>query len=89
MTKHGLAEALRSDDPTFESLHAWFLDTLVPVCGELLDAARAAGEVHSDVAPETLMFAVGNLCIGASRIGRAETLRLVDLLVAGLRTPTG
>ncbi|GGL29919.1 TetR/AcrR family transcriptional regulator [Phycicoccus endophyticus] len=89
VTKHGLAEALRSDDPAFASLHEWFLDRLVPVCGDLLRAARAAGEVGSDVDPQHLMFGVGNLCIGAARIGRAETLRLVDLLVAGLRVGPG
>src|SRR6201994_2858174 len=39
VTKHGLAAVLHSDEAGFESLHASFLDRLVPVCGELLDAA--------------------------------------------------
>lgn len=48
VTKHGLAAALRSDDASFESLHAYFLDRLVPVCAELLAAAAAAGEISPD-----------------------------------------
>ena len=45
VTKHGLAAALRSDQARFQTLHAYFLDRLVPVCAELLDAAaRSARE---------------------------------------------
>src|ERR1700757_1752810 len=32
ITKHGLAAALQSDSARFETLHAYFLDRLVPVC---------------------------------------------------------
>ena len=42
VTKHGLAAALQSDQARFQTLHAYFLDRLVPVCAELLDAAAAA-----------------------------------------------
>jgi AcrR family transcriptional regulator len=38
VTKHGLAAALQSDD-RLRDLHAYFLDRLVPVCAQLLDAA--------------------------------------------------
>ncbi|WP_012183268.1 TetR/AcrR family transcriptional regulator [Salinispora arenicola] len=85
VTKHGLAEALQSDDATFEALHAYFLDRLVPVCARLLDAAATAGEVRPDVAAYELMRGVGNLCIGAGRDPRYEARRLVGLLIAGLR----
>lgn len=85
VTKHGLAEALQSDDTTFEALHAYFLDRLVPVCTRLLDAAAAAGEVRPDVAAYELMRGVGNLCIGAGRDPRYDARRLVELLIAGLR----
>lgn len=43
LTKHGLAAALRSDSAGFYGLHAYFLDRLVPVCEQLLDAAENAG----------------------------------------------
>ncbi|WP_018741308.1 TetR/AcrR family transcriptional regulator [Salinispora oceanensis] len=85
VTKHGLAEALQSDDTAFEALHAYFLDRLVPVCTRLLDAAAAAGEVRPDVAAYELMRGVGNLCIGAGRDPRYDARRLVELLIAGLR----
>lgn len=85
VTKHGLAEALQSDDTAFEALHAYFLDRLVPVCTQLLDAAAAAGEVRPDVAAYELMRGVGNLCIGAGRDPRYDARRLVELLIAGLR----
>ena len=51
VTKHGLAAALQSDNAAFETLHAYFLDRLVPVCAQLLDAAAAAGEIRSDLTP--------------------------------------
>ncbi|MFY1673495.1 TetR/AcrR family transcriptional regulator [Plantactinospora sp. WMMB334] len=85
VTKHGLAEALQSDDAAFETLHAYFLDRLVPVCGRLLDAAVTSGEIRADVRALELMRGVGNLCIGAGRDPRYDARRMVELLVAGLR----
>jgi AcrR family transcriptional regulator len=87
VTKHGLAEALQSDDAAFATLHAYFLDRLVPVCGRLLDAAAVAGEIRPDVAPFELLRGVGNLCIGAESDPRYDARRMVGLLVAGLRVP--
>ena len=84
ITKHGLAEALQSDDAAFQTLHAYFLDRLVPVCAQLLDAA--ASEVRSDVDAYQLMRGVGNLCIGAENDVRYDARRMVGLLIAGLRT---
>ncbi|GAA3346333.1 TetR/AcrR family transcriptional regulator [Amorphoplanes nipponensis] len=87
ITKHGLAGALRSDDDAFRSLHAYFLDRLVPVCDRLLAAAAAAGEIRADIPALTLMHGVGNLCIGADQDPRYDARRLVGLLLAGLRVP--
>jgi AcrR family transcriptional regulator len=86
-TKHGLAAALRPDSTQFDTLHAYFLDRLVPVCGHLLDAAAAAGEVRDDLEPYALMRGVGNLCIGAGSDPRYDARRLVSVLIAGLRRP--
>jgi AcrR family transcriptional regulator len=85
VTKHGLAEALQSDDAAFETLHAYFLDRLVPVCAQLLDAAVAASEIRSDVEPFELLRGVGNLCIGADSNPRYDARRMVELVIAGLR----
>lgn len=87
VTKHGLAAVLQSDNAGFETLHAYFLDRLVPVCTQLLDAAAASGEIRSDLQAYELMRGVGNLCIGADSDPRYDPRRLVELLIAGLRRP--
>jgi AcrR family transcriptional regulator len=84
-TKHGLAAALQSDNARFETLHAYFLDRLVPVCAQLLDAAATAGEIRRDIDAYGLMRGIGNLCVGADGDPRYDARRLVGLLIAGLR----
>ena len=85
-TKHGLAAALHSDQARFDALHAYFLDRLVPVAGELLAAAVAAGEIRRDVEAYEFLRGIGNLCIGGGD-ERYDPRRLVALLLAGLRRP--
>jgi AcrR family transcriptional regulator len=85
VTKHGLAGALQSDKAAFETLHAYFLDRLVPVCAQLLDAAATAGEILPDMDAYELMLGVGNLCIGAENNPRYDARRMVELVIAGLR----
>ncbi|KIF72273.1 TetR family transcriptional regulator [Streptomyces sp. AcH 505] len=85
VTKHGLAAALQSDDAGLHALLSYFRDRLVPVCGELLDAAAAAGEIRPDMDPLELMHGVGNLCVGADSDPHYDARRLVGLLIAGLR----
>ena len=87
VTKHGLAAALQSDSARFETLHAYFLDRLVPVCAELLDAAAAAGEIRPGTDAFGLLYAVGNLCAGVDGDPRYDARRMAGLLIAGLRQP--
>jgi len=87
VTKHGLAEALRSDNAAFQTLHAYFLDRLVPVCAGLLEAGVAAGEIRPDIEAIELMLGVGNLCIGGTGNSRYDARRMVDLVITGLRLP--
>ena len=84
-TKRGLAGALQSDSAAFETLHAYFLDRLVPVCAQLLEAAAAAGEISPDVEAYGLMRGVGNICIGADTDPDYDARRMVQLVIAGLR----
>jgi AcrR family transcriptional regulator len=84
VTKHGLAAALQSDKTRFDTLHAYFLDRLVPVCAELLDRAAQAGEIRPGMDATELLHAVGNLCVG---LESDVTRRMVGLLIAGLRQP--
>ncbi|CCH19525.1 TetR/AcrR family transcriptional regulator [Micromonospora lupini] len=83
VTKHGLAEALQSDNAAFQTLHTYFLDRLVPVCAQLLEAAAVAGEIRTDLSAVELMRGVGNLCIGAAD-PRYDARRMVEILIAGL-----
>jgi AcrR family transcriptional regulator len=87
VTKHGLAEALHSDDAAFERLHGLFLERLLPVCERLLEAAATSGEVRPDVGALELMRGVGNLCIGDRSDTRYDARRMVGFLIAGLRPP--
>ncbi|MEU1983403.1 TetR/AcrR family transcriptional regulator [Nocardia sp. NPDC019395] len=85
VTKHGLAEALQSDNTAFQTLHAYFIDRLLPVCTDLLEAAVEAGEIIPDINPFELMRGVGNLCIGADNDPRYDARRMVGLMITGLR----
>jgi len=85
VTKHGLAEVLQSDDSCFDPLHEYFLDRLVPVCTQLVEAAAGAGEIRSDLGALELMRGVGGLCVGASGKYGYDARRLVEVLVTGLR----
>lgn len=85
VTKHGLAVALQSQATAFATLHAYFLDRLVPVCADLLGAAAGAGEIVSDIEAYGLMRGVGNICVGADTDPRYDARRMVQLLIAGLR----
>jgi AcrR family transcriptional regulator len=85
VTKHGLAGALQSQSATFESLHAYFIDRLLPVCQELLEAASAAEEIVPGVDAYGLMRGVGGICIGADTDPDYDARPIVQLLIAGLR----
>ena len=87
VTKHGLAKTLQSDSSGLDALHTHFLDRLVPVCGQLLDAAVAAGEITPGTRPYELMRGIGNLCIGRDSDPRYDPRRLVDLILRGLQRP--
>jgi AcrR family transcriptional regulator len=87
-TKRGLAPALHSGNPAFETLPAYFDQRLRPALRTLLESAAAAGEVRSDVDPDDLMRAVASLCMSAYNDGPGRAQRMVALLVDGLRYGT-
>jgi len=87
VTKHGLAAALQNDNVGFDALHAYFLDRLVPVCAQLLDAAAEADEINADIEAIELMRGIGSLCVGADNDPRYNARRMVALLIAGLQQP--
>src|SRR5215470_18408209 len=83
-TKHGLAAVLQPDSVGFDALHAYFLDRLVPVCAQLLDAATEAGEISADIDAYELMRGIASLCVGGDLDPRYDSRRMVELLIAGL-----
>ncbi|MFC4337628.1 TetR/AcrR family transcriptional regulator [Salininema proteolyticum] len=85
VTKHGLANAMSSDNSDFAALHAYFLDRLEPVCARLLKASEKAGEIETGTKAYELMRGIGNLCIGDDTDPRYDADRMVDLLLRGLR----
>jgi AcrR family transcriptional regulator len=84
VTKHGLAIVMQPGSASFNALLTYFLDRLVPVCAQLLDAAAQAGEISADIDAYELMRAIGNLCVGADNDPHYDARRMVKLLVAGL-----
>jgi hypothetical protein len=84
VTKHGLAALLQPDSTSFAALHAYFLDRLVPVCVQLLEACTQTGEISADIDAYELMRAIGNLCVSADNDPRYDARRMVKLLIAGL-----
>ncbi|WP_407674449.1 TetR/AcrR family transcriptional regulator [Nonomuraea glycinis] len=87
VTKHGLANALRSDSSGYNALHTYFLDRLVPVLAQLLDAAVDAGEISPGTQAYELMRGIGNLCAGGDSDPHYEPRRMVALLLTGLQRP--
>ncbi len=86
-TKHGLGNVWQGDAAGLSALHQLFLDRLLPVLAELLEAARTSGEVAADVTPYELLRAVGDLVAWNVNDPNYDVLRIVNLLLAGLRQP--
>lgn len=84
-TKRGLAAALHSGDPAFNTLPAYFDTRLRPALRTLLDAAVRAGEVRTDIDADDLLSAVASLCMSIHDDRPDYARRMVALLVDGLR----
>jgi hypothetical protein len=87
--KRGLAGALHSGNPVYDTLPAYFRTRLRPALQTLLDAAAAAGEVRAGVEPDDLLRAVASLCARAHDGDPGHGRRMVALLVDGLRYGAG
>lgn len=84
-TKRGLAAALHSGNPVYQSLPDYFLTHLTPALKSLLDAARAAGAIRTNIEAGELLLAAARLATPASEGDVAQARRMVALLVDGLR----
>lgn len=86
-TKHGLAAALHSGDPAYNTLPDYFDTRMRPALGGLLDTAVNAGKVRDDITPDDLLNVVRSLCM-SGHDNRDYTRRMIALLVDGLRYTT-
>ncbi len=84
-TKRGLAAALHSGDPAFDTLPAYFQSNFEPALAGLLNAAAATGDVRGDIEPYDLLRAIGNLAVGSGVDPAGHTQRMVALLIDGLK----
>src|SRR5215211_57653 len=85
-TKRGLATALHSGDPAFDTLPGYFFERLGPVLSDLLDATTSAGEIRADVTAKDLLTAVALLCHPAPDTDPEYSQRMVGLLIDGLQS---
>jgi len=83
--KRGLATALHSGDPAYDTLPAYFLKRLRPALQTLLETAVVAGDVRAGVKPDDLLHAVPSLCAPARDADPGRSQRMLALLVDGLR----
>lgn len=83
--KRGLATALHSGHPAYETLPAYFEKRLIPALKQLLNSATTAGEVIADVEPIDLLRAAASLCSSVQNGDSAKARQLVSLLVDGMR----
>lgn len=89
-TKKGMSAALALAAHSSSELKAYSLDRLTKAVGALLDRAAAAGEIRADISPEDLLRALVGICYMHDQPGwQASVLRLVDVLVDGLRRQPG
>jgi AcrR family transcriptional regulator len=84
-TKVGLASALHSDDAAHKALRVHLHQRMEPVVEDLLAAARAAGQIRSDVTAADLLYAVALLCHPVPGQDSGYSQHLVGIFIAGLR----
>ncbi len=84
-TKRGLASALHSGSPAFETLPAYFDQRLRPALASLLDAAVASGEARTDVDADDIIGAVASLSMATKPARPDQAQRMVALFIDGLR----
>jgi AcrR family transcriptional regulator len=87
--KRGLAPALHSGDPAYETLRDYFDQKLRPALRALVKSAMGAGEIRADVDADDILTAVASLCMSAGEDRPDKARRMVALLVDGLRYGAG
>ena len=87
-TKKGMIDALALAVAGDSELHARSSEQLRSAADVLLKRAVAAGEIRSDIPPEDLVRTLVGMCYMHHQPGwQANVLRMIDVLVDGLRLP--
>jgi AcrR family transcriptional regulator len=87
-TKKVIAPALASMTSGTSALYESSIDLMKGAIAELVEKAIAAGDIRPDVEPFDLVQALGSFAMGVSTSPGWETrtLRLIDILMDGLRS---
>jgi AcrR family transcriptional regulator len=85
-TKRVVAPALRADPGEGSKLYASSGATILPTLERLTEAARAGGDIRSDIGFEDILRMMSGLSIGYEQPGwDAGARRLLSVMMAGLR----
>ncbi|MGF7148100.1 AcrR family transcriptional regulator [Sphingomonas zeicaulis] len=86
-TKYGMMDALNSIAGGASDLFAASSAHVKQATGKLVERGTASGELRVDMDPLTLLWALGGVAKMSSGDGwQAEARRLVDVLIAGVRS---
>jgi AcrR family transcriptional regulator len=87
-TKMGMADALRAVISSGADPYAHSRDRLDAALGGLLTAAAAAGVTRDDVPADDVLLSLSGIALAAGQPAqREQALRMLELLLAGLRRP--
>jgi len=87
-TKKGMASALGSIANADTELYAYSAELLTQTVNRLVRHAADSGDIRSDVEPADILRALTGFVYGSEHPGwEASTLRLIDILMDGLRKP--
>jgi AcrR family transcriptional regulator len=86
ITKHGLAEVLRTATSSDQPLHAETYDRIVGTLAKLLAAAEASGDIRPGLDPDVVILALAGLWQIEPTTGwRSRARQLYEIVFTGLR----
>lgn len=86
-TKHGMSEALNSMVGGTTELFSASAEQMQRAIATLINRAVASGDIRLDIAPLDLLRALAGVAnINAGRDGSEAAKRMVDILIAGMRS---
>jgi AcrR family transcriptional regulator len=84
--RRGLAVSLKATLSPDSDTMTWCRTRLVEACAELVDAGKAAGTIREEVQPYDLLRLAHGLAIASASGTAEEADRMLNVVLAGLRT---